>query len=177
MKKLFLIVAMLFSTLVSAGEFGSIDYVYKTYNSNYAAYETIGVLGTTNGPITLDAKGTYGTTLSGDGNSTLEGRVTYNFGLLYVRGGIGNTFVTNGGDYTFWTTAVGSKYNFTKQFAVFGEAEYNSALSTSKPQYETYKVGVSYDITPRNTVGTYWNVNSGDVNYHGIGANYTYKFN
>lgn len=176
MKKLVMTVAMLAATAAMAGEFVTFGIDgSKEYSGGLKADAGSVVIGTVQGPVTVDGKATLEHAQSGGAvTNDVQVRAAYAFGPVYVRGGLGERLAT-GGDYSYYTYAVGAKVP-VGPVAVVGEAERQNSFSAGHPSFETYKVGVECALTDKDVIGATYNVNSADVVSHGVGLTYTRKF-
>jgi hypothetical protein len=178
MKKLALVIAMMLGTTAYAGEFANVEYTpNKSYSGGIKSDVVDLTIGTTVGNWAIDAKGsTERADVAKTYQNNAQGRATYDFGPVYVRGGLGRQFVQGGNDYNFVTYAVGSSYVVTKGAAIVGEYERSNALSAGNPKFNKYTLGATYDLSSKNTVGASWIVTNGDVQSHGVGLSLGRKF-
>ena len=176
MKKFLLVFAALFATSAFAGEFASIE-VTPVKANGVRGVDTSAVFGTQFGAWTVDVKGDVARESNTHAYSdSLQARGAYNFGLFYVRGGLGKQFVNAGNDYNFYTFAAGTKLAVVKDWSAVASAERQNAMSAGKPSFNTYKVGAAYDFNKNNAVEAFWQVTSRDVVSHGVGFGYNHGF-
>jgi hypothetical protein len=148
-----------------------------TYGNGAQADVGSVVLAVDKGPFTVDGKLQVGKARSGGAVATdVQGRITYTLGGLYGRAGVGTTAVSNKPNEDYWV--FGGDVNVPVVWGLVGnaECERTKAMSGANPTFDTYKVGASYALTVKDTVGTHWVVQDGDIESHSIQASYTRKF-
>lgn len=178
MKKLVMAVAMLAATAAMAGE-------YVTFELNPSKENSVGeqadagsvTLGTTNGNWTVDGKAILThDKVGGKVTNDAVARLMYTEGPFYARVGLGER-VASTGDYSYYNYTLGAKVNITDKVGVSLDATHQKAFEAGHPESDTYKLLGTYALTKSDVVGASWNVTSGDTISHGVGIQYTRKFN
>ena len=59
---------------------------------------------------------------------------------------------------------------------MFAEVERENGFKSGEPHFNTDKLGVIYNVTPKVSVTGFVQVENGDVKSHGLGVGAGYKF-
>lgn len=155
MKKLALITAALLSTTAIAGEFAEFTFTPSIKNrpTDSVTGDAYGLtVGSTMKEIVVDFQidGTKARNTDTVTNQ-LEARVKYDFGPVWIRGGLGKEFST-GVNQGYYTAAVGTILPINKQFSAIGNVEYTDSFKSGVAAYTTYQVGAEYYLSKNDTI-------------------------
>lgn len=182
MKKILAILAVVASATAFAGPSVQVEYTDEKNDTNNTTSAVYGL--TVKNQF---AKGWYGdiggTTTQQDGTKTLSQRleagVTYEpLSWVYVRGAVGEKF-SNGSSNAYYSIEPGLKFPVAANLTGKVAYRYRNAFDVDKfntQEENTYRVGLTYAVTPQSALGVGYDYTNGDVEKKAWKLNYTHSF-
>lgn len=184
MKKIFLAVAFLFSTVALAdGHYAGIKVETRDGQEGAADSTAVGVtLGkaftrTLSGEIYTRTKWDEG---QDSNNTRIEGALAVTIPLTerwswYTRSAVGEKFVS-GNQYTYWSIEPGVKFRMTPTWSLRTGVRFRDSFGDHAEQTHTYRFAAEYALTDSGTLSIGMDQQQGVTEHRSVGLGLTKRF-